>query len=95
VEADGPLVQADGPSHGPLVEVLPVGKEVLPRVWKSLHLQEGGQPHSPHSPSAARISNSSKLTSAVGSIGVSGFFVRASGVCIRHGRSRPTAEVSD
>jgi hypothetical protein len=27
--------------------------------------------------------------------GVSGFFVRASGVCIRHGRSRPTAEVSD
>jgi hypothetical protein len=27
--------------------------------------------------------------------GVSGFFVRASGACIRHGRSRPTAEVSD
>jgi hypothetical protein len=27
--------------------------------------------------------------------GVSGFFVWASGVCIRHGRSRPTAEVSD
>jgi NADH:ubiquinone oxidoreductase subunit D len=29
--------------------------------------------------------------------GVSGFFVRASGVCFRHGRSRPTAsaEVSD
>jgi hypothetical protein len=27
--------------------------------------------------------------------GVSGFFVRASGVCIRHGRSSPTAEVSD
>jgi hypothetical protein len=26
---------------------------------------------------------------------VIGFFVRASGVCIRHGRSRPTAEVSD
>jgi hypothetical protein len=27
--------------------------------------------------------------------GVSGFFVRASGVCIRHGRSRPTAKVSE
>jgi hypothetical protein len=27
--------------------------------------------------------------------GVSSLFVRASGVCIRHGRSRPTAEVSD
>jgi hypothetical protein len=27
--------------------------------------------------------------------GVNGFFVRASRVCIRHGQSRPTAEVSD
>jgi hypothetical protein len=27
--------------------------------------------------------------------GVGGYFVKASGVCLRHGRSRPTAEVSD
>jgi hypothetical protein len=41
------------------------------------------------------LSVSLRKTNACLEHGVSGFFVRASGVYIRHGRGGPTAEVSD